>query len=98
MKFLGLRMSILVAACRCYYHRSMATAAISIAPVLTPQTIGALADNLERHHFEEKARSLRLLVPFLQGTVAECFAPLVQGTKKTKFKTRFDKLARDFEP
>ena len=76
----------------------MATAAFSIAPVLTPQTVGALADNLERQELLEKARFLRQLRPFVEGTVERFFVPLVKPTKKGVFASRFTKLARDFEP
>lgn len=75
----------------------MATAAFSIAPVLTPLTVGALADNLERQQLSEKALFLRQLRPFVEGMVERCFVPLVQPTKKALFANRFTRLAQDFE-
>ena len=81
---------------QCYDHR-MATATFSIAPVLTPLTVGALADSLERQQLSEKALFLRQLRPFVEGMVERCFAPLVQPTKKGLFANRFTRLARDFE-
>jgi Family of unknown function (DUF5678) len=76
----------------------MATAAVSIAPVLTPQTLGVLADSLERAQLPEKASSLRRLQPFVQGVVEKCFVPLLVPSKKGRFVSRFNRLAKNFEP
>lgn len=76
----------------------MATAAFSIAPVLTPQTIGALADTFEEQHQAEKAHWLRQMRPFVEDTVKKCFVPLVAPVGKASFSNRFAKLSRDFEP
>jgi hypothetical protein len=76
----------------------MATAVIGIAPVLTPQTLGVLADSLDRAQLPEKALSLRKLQPFVQGVVERHFVPLLTPAKKAKFASRFNKLAKDFEP
>jgi hypothetical protein len=48
----------------------MATAPVSLAPVITPHTLGVLADTLERDHFAEKAQALRKLQPFVESVVA----------------------------
>lgn len=76
----------------------MATAAVSIAPVLTPHTLGVLADNFERVQLVDKARSLRMLQPFVEGVVERCFLPLSAKPKKGSFATRFSKLVTDFGP
>jgi hypothetical protein len=82
---------------RCYYG-SMATAAVSIAPALTPQTVTALADTFERVQLSEKAQILRQLRPFVEDTVNRCFVPLVQRRDRSTFPRRFDRLSREFEP
>jgi Family of unknown function (DUF5678) len=76
----------------------MASAAVSVAPVLTPQTLGVLADTLERANLPEQALSLRRLGPFVVGVVERHFLPLVAPTRKIGFASRFSRLAREFEP
>lgn len=76
----------------------MATAPVGIGPVLTPHTLGVLADTLERAHLPEKALSLRTLRPFVQGVVERYFVPLSAPARKGTFAGRFSKLSRDFEP
>jgi hypothetical protein len=74
----------------------MATAAVSIAPVLTPQTLGVLADTLERADRPEQALSLRSLQPFVQAVVERYFLPLT--ARRGRFSNRFKRLASEFEP
>src|ERR1700674_4230945 len=76
----------------------MATAPVSIAPVLTPHTLGVLADTLERDEFPEKASSLRRLKPFVEIVVEKFFLPLSTQARKGTLVGRFNKLSRDFEP
>ena len=76
----------------------MATTAIDFAPVLTPQTLGVLADNFERSNVPEKALFLRKLLPFVHGLVERCFFPLTTPARKNSLESRFTRLARDFEP
>src|ERR1700674_2570458 len=76
----------------------MATAAVGIAPVLTPKTVGALAEALEQAHLTEMALSLRNLQPFIGGVVEKYFVPLSSPARKGAFAARLTKLARDFEP
>jgi hypothetical protein len=75
----------------------MATAAIGIAPVLTPQTLGMLADTLERTDLPDKAVSLRRLQPLVEGVVQTYFVPLAAPPRKGRFANRFSRLAREFE-
>jgi hypothetical protein len=76
----------------------MATAAFSIAPVLTPRTVGVLADLFERDHLMEPALTFRKLEPFVQGVVKRYFVPLFAQSKRGTFTSRFNRLSRDFEP
>jgi Family of unknown function (DUF5678) len=76
----------------------MATAAVSIAPVLTPHTLSVLADALEHVHLPEKASSLRKLQPFIQVVVERYFVPLSSQPRKGTFVSRFNRLSKEFEP
>jgi hypothetical protein len=76
----------------------MATAPVSIAPVLTPHTLGVLADNLERDHFAEKALFLRKLQPFVHDVVEKFFVPLSTRATKGTIVSRFNRLSTNFEP
>lgn len=75
----------------------MATAPVNIAPVLTPHTLGVLADGLQESE-PAKASFLRELQPFLQGLVNRCFVPLTAISRERTFIRRFDELSKDFEP
>src|SRR5437764_13521578 len=80
----------------------MATAPISIPPVLTghvltPHTLGILANALENAE-PQKAAALRKLQPVVEGIVSRCFLPLTSYSTKTSFSSRLSKLSRDFEP
>jgi hypothetical protein len=76
----------------------MATAPVGIAPVLTPYTLGALADTCEQDHLPEQALFLRRLLPFVEDIVQKCFVPLLSQPREGSFFGRFDKLSKDFEP
>jgi len=76
----------------------MATAAVTLAPVLTPRTLGVLADSLERDQFSDKAQALRQLLPFVEGVVERCFLPLIAPPRRSTFSGSFNRLSRDFEP
>src|SRR5438309_4049949 len=76
----------------------MATAAVSIAPVLTPHTLSVLADALEHVHLPEKASSLRRLQPFVEVVVERYFVPLSSQPRKGTFVSRFNRLSKEFEP
>lgn len=79
----------------------MASAALNIAPVLTPQTLAVLADSLDRAEAPDKGALLRQLQPFIQDTVEKYFVPLVTPpvSKRTaRFLDRFSRFAGDFEP
>ncbi len=76
----------------------MAAAPVTIAPILTPRTVNALAGALQGTQLGELASALRALQPFLQGGVERFFVPLSQSTKKDGFKGRFNRLSRDYEP
>lgn len=76
----------------------MATTAIDFAPVLTPQTLGDLADTFERSGVPDKALSLRKLQPFVHGLVERYFVPLSAPARKQIFPSRFGRLANDFAP
>ena len=77
--------------------KRMATAPVSIAPVLTPHTLGVLADTFENDHLPEQALFLRKLLPFIEGVVEKCFSPLVSEPGEHDFLSRFSMLATDFE-
>lgn len=76
----------------------MATAPVSIAPVLTPHTLGVLADTFESDHLPEQALFLRKWLPFVEGIVDKCFVPLLKQPYDEGFANHFSQLARDFEP
>lgn len=76
----------------------MATAPVSIAPVLTPHTLGVLADSFEQDHLIEQAALVRKLVPFVEGVVKRFFVPLLVRPRHYIFGTQFDELWREFEP
>jgi hypothetical protein len=76
----------------------MATTAIDIAPVVTPQTLGVLANIFEGSDVPEKALSLRKLQPFVYGLVEKFFVPPSTPAGKSSFGIRFGRLAKDFEP
>jgi hypothetical protein len=76
----------------------MAAAPVTIAPILTPRTVNALAGALQETQLGELASALRGLQPFLEGGVEEFFVPLSGSTKKGGFRGRFNRLSRDYEP
>jgi hypothetical protein len=76
----------------------MATTAIDVAPVLTPQSLGVLADTFERSGVPEKALSLRKLQPFVHGMVEKYFLPLSASAGRNRFAGRVGKYAQGFEP
>lgn len=76
----------------------MLAAPVTIAPVLTPRTVTALASALQETDLDELASALRGLEPFLQRVVEEFFVPLPVPAKKDRFKGRFNKLSRNYEP
>ncbi|HEY6352201.1 MAG TPA: DUF5678 domain-containing protein [Candidatus Angelobacter sp.] len=76
----------------------MATTPVSITPVITPYTLGILADKFERDRLPNQAQSLRKLAPFVEKVVDRCFAPLSAQAAKGTFISRFNKLAKDFGP
>ncbi len=75
----------------------MATAHVGIAPVLTPHTVGILADTYERDHLSEQALLLRRLVPFIQEIVQKYFVPLLKRPENSDFASCFEELSRGFE-
>ena len=76
----------------------MAAAPIGIVPVLTPHTLGVLADTCEQDHLPEEALSLRLLAPFIEEVIEKYFMPLVSHENGDSFASRFKKLSHDFGP
>jgi len=76
----------------------MATAPVTIAPVLTPRTVTALASALQEADLADLASALRGLEPFVEAVMERFFVPLPVSAKRDGFKGRFNKLARNYEP
>lgn len=74
----------------------MATPPVSIAPGLTPHTLGILADSFEQDHRPEEAQALRNLLPFAEALVGRCFTPLFKQPRENDFLSNFNKLSADF--
>src|SRR5215472_1301497 len=76
----------------------MAAAPVTIAPVLTPRAVAALANAVEKNELPELAAALRQLEPFLEKVVKNIFAPLTISAGRDGFKGRFNRLSRKYEP
>jgi len=76
----------------------MAAAPVTIAPVLTPRAVAALANAVEENELLELAAALRQLEPFLEKVVERLFAPLTVSARRDGFKGRFNRLSRKYEP